>query len=403
MKTLKKQLLTILLAASVSACGNSTNNDEPPTDMSGDLLADATPDIQDMGDMAPDASEDMPSDASQDQQCDETTCNVITWENGPSIEEGVDHHMTTLQQVDGQTYLIVAGGFKALGNDPNPRPEFVDRVVTAKINADGTLANWENTTALPVPLAGAPIFNTKDGGIIIPSGRVTQDGQLRLSDVVFYNKLKADGTLGEWTRLGQFPEPRFHHAGATDGTYLFTTGGLFQNDATDKVFVAKYEDGEQVISPWRETTALPKSRTHHSSFVHKGYLYVVGGFTGALGGQDWEQNVIRAQIKDGGDLGAWEQYATLPSRLGTHANTIYKNYIYLFGGINAGGFSKQVLRAQLTDDGIGAWNVLNQAVMPRPIGHTHHVPIWQDKAYIVSGGTRLELSNQVHIGTISSQ
>ena len=107
------------------------------------------------------------------------------------------------------------------------------------------------------------------------------------------------------------------------------------------------------------------------------------------------------------ELGPWQAYGTLPEPIATHAHTIYEGYVYLFGGLSANGlsgFRNSVWRAALLDDGgLGPWEVLDEATLPRPTGHTHHVPIWRDHAYLVSGGQRLILSNEVNVGTLNAR
>jgi len=113
--------------------------------------------------------------------------------------------------------LYVLGGIVNGGND------IQNSVYFAKIHEDGTLADWATTSPLPRPVA--------NHGAILANGRVFVTGGWvgnGPTDAVNSAAIAADGSLGGWTLEAPLPTVLYLHGSATDGSYMYVSGG---NDA----------------------------------------------------------------------------------------------------------------------------------------------------------------------------
>ncbi len=405
---------TVVMAEDMSANGVDMLIEDLVSMPDLEMQQDMAPDLEEQADLAvteDDMPGDMPAlDMAPDREpdmglplpvCDDEACTEIMWSMGPDLPVARDHHMTFLfgDESTGEAMLYVAGGFLQ-GSPPN----FLDAVVGARVNADGSLGAWEEQPALPVSLAGTPVIQRGDT-VILPGGRITNGpGGLALSKKIYANTLTTTGLAGPWQEIGELPVNRFHHGSAQNGAAVYLTGGLEINEPTSTVHRAAFNpEGE--LSAWRTVRSMPEPKTHHGTFVHGSYLYVTGGLSTGLQNPTQVSTIWRASINPlNGDLGPWERHGDFPEPLITHAHTLFEGYVYTFGGITMAGFSDQVWRAKLLEGGdLGEWEVLPDASMPRTVGHTHHVPIWGDHFYVTSGGQRLTLTEQVSIGALNAR
>ena len=396
----------VILALLCAACAESAEQQEPitltlpdmtpaGTDMSASMQEDMRAEDMSAEDMS---AEDMSAEdmrAEDMAMCGPQRCRNIQWDEAPALPAGRDHHMTFLHEDAQGAMLFVAGGI--LEGQPIA---FTDAVLGAQIMPDGSLGPWQPQPAYPLTVAGAPVIRHGQD-VFILGGRTARDGSPGSLLSIGHTTLTSEGS-GEWESVGDMPAARFHHAGVSHGSFVYVTGGLDGNDASDSVWLAPLTgDAQAPLGPWREGTPLPQARTHHSSFAHQGHVYVLGGFGGGLAAPIQQKSVLRARIMEDGELGSWEPHGELPYTLATHANTVYEGHVYVFGGIAPlVGFSTAVLRAPLGAQGIGPWERLSLASLPRPTGHTHHVPVYRDRFYMVSGGERTTLTPRVHVGEV---
>ncbi len=103
------------------------------------------------------------------------------------MNAGAEHKVFEPSLAAGKGYLFVAGGRINAASAPT------DVVLSAKINADGTLGAWQNVTKLPSPLHDFAFVAFK--GRLYVAGGV---GAASRSDAVLSATIAADGTLGAW-------------------------------------------------------------------------------------------------------------------------------------------------------------------------------------------------------------
>jgi hypothetical protein len=106
----------------------------------------------------------------------------------PSLKNaGADHKVWMPNVTAAAGYLFVAGGRTSFASAPT------DIVLSAKINADGSLGAWQNVTSLPKALHDFAFIGFK--GKLYVAGGI---GTAARSDEVFSASIGADGKLGAW-------------------------------------------------------------------------------------------------------------------------------------------------------------------------------------------------------------
>jgi hypothetical protein len=105
----------------------------------------------------------------------------------PLMSAGGDHKLSQPNLVAAEGYLFVAGGRTNFAGAPT------DVVLSAKINADGTLGAWHNATNLPKPMHDFAFVGFK-GRLYVAGGA----GTTERSDDVYSASINGDGTLGAW-------------------------------------------------------------------------------------------------------------------------------------------------------------------------------------------------------------
>ncbi|HJU90685.1 MAG TPA: hypothetical protein VJ672_14940 [Gemmatimonadaceae bacterium] len=313
----------------------------------------------------------------------------LTWQKGPSLETGRDHHATFVTARGGKARLWVVGG-----NDY--RRVFGD-VWSAEIRRDGSVSEWQRSNSLPFPRAGHAVA-ADDRTVIIAGG---QDSTLRKTTEVWTAQIGNDGRLGAWTLGTPLPAPRFHHAMLLHDGWLYLVGGLEARESVAKVHRARIgRDGK--IGSWESLSDLPRPRSHHAMVVHDGALYLLGGLDGNPAGTNTPlDDVLRAEINRDGTLGEWREVSRFPHAYATHASAVFGGALWLFGGVEDNArFVNVVLRAPLAHDGtVGTWTTVEPG-LPAARSHVHQVPVHDGRAYSVGGSNRRVVTGDVYFAPL---
>lgn len=114
------------------------------------------------------------------------------------MNAGAEYKVLQPSLVAAEGYLFVAGGRTSFAGP------LTDVVLSAKINADGTLGTWQNVTNLPKPLHDFAFVGFK--GRLYVAGGV---GATERTNDVYSATINADGTLGAWDGSNaKLPSPR---------------------------------------------------------------------------------------------------------------------------------------------------------------------------------------------------
>ncbi len=193
--------------------------------------------------------------------------------------------------------------------------------------------------------------------------------------------------VAQWQTLEPFQLGRRAPAAAIYGDYIYIVGGV--DGEGNYVKVVEYAPilANGQLGPWRQTSALGEGRFYNAAIAHNGYLYAIGGGTGALGEGNYPLNSVeRAAIRADGSLGPWQADTPMDTaRRGLKA-VLHGDTIYAIGGYS-GIFLKSIERARINADGsLGPWiEERHKSLIDRYI---HSAAIHGDQIYLLGGHMR---------------
>lgn len=211
-----------------------------------------------------------------------------------------------------------------------------------------SVINWTQTSALPQPLQGlGAVFVPPANASANPSNYVFVIGgaadQTNLATTTVYRaQAQQSGALSTWAvDATQLPSRRAYHATAaasaytaaldttTTEAYLYVVGGIDSAGTTvNTVLYSKVAlDGSN--GPWQTATPLPAALHSASAVVFRGFVYVMGGASGANAPS---ASAWRAAVNPDGTLGAWQSIASLPSGASYQSLVNFGPYLYAVGG-----------------------------------------------------------------------
>lgn len=244
----------------------------------------------------------------------------------------------------------------------------------------GEVGSWETMAPLPEVMSGQGLAIIGDR-LVLTGGRRSN---FAIQPTTNIGTVSATGELTGWTIGPPMALSRFHHTTEVHDGTIYVIGGLVGGGTNNTDNVARFAS---LDGAWLDVTPLPEPRSHHCSVVHGGPLFVAGGLTGnPAGSHTSHRDVLCANIESGGELGPWTVSSELPATLATHSCFVHRGHLYVVGGVRDGAtFSDQVLRATIDAEGqLGPWT--SQPSLPRSRAHTHQTP--QLDGFIYSAGGR---------------
>ena len=209
--------------------------------------------------------------------------STINWTLTTPLPVGVSGHKSVsfpIESGDNITnrFVHVLGGRDENGTSLN-------QALVGKINIDGTISSWANTTALSSGLSFhasvvATPFNSKiegDGFVYVLGGTGSDGAPV---STVSFAALNNDGTLQVWNTTTPLPQA-LHSAGAVlfRNTIYVAGGATTGNSPVANVYSANINENGQ-LDGWVALHSLPTALAYHGLASFGGYLYVVGGETG---------------------------------------------------------------------------------------------------------------------------
>ncbi len=193
-----------------------------------------------------------------------------------------------------------------------------------------------------------------------------------------------DGSVGAWVAEDSLPAPRAGHSVVVADRHVVltagqTTGGTY---ITEVLTAEVRADG--TLGAWSAQAPLPAPRFHHASVAHGGFVYVIGG----LESQRSTATVFRGRLSRDGRIAAWETLAPLPRPRSHQGAFVHEGALYLAAGLDgnpAGEHEplKDVVRARiLPDGGLGEWETVS--TLPHAYG-THASFAHGGFAYLLGG------------------
>jgi hypothetical protein len=159
--------------------------------------------------------------------------------------------------------------------------------------------------------------------------------------------------LGEWTlNPGSMPyEYQRGFATCTYQNWVYILGGDSTGASTSAMDYAGFAriQADRTLGPWTETTPLPRRLWIPQAIQYGGWVYLIGGYQ--ISGSSRE--VYRAQIQPNGTLGAWQPQNPLPAAMYGHTSVLYGSRIYVLGNW----YEHQVFFVEIQPDGtLGTWH-----------------------------------------------
>lgn len=284
----------------------------------------------------------------------------------------------------GYLYVIGGSGVAALAD-----------IQVARINADGTLGPFAtSTTTIPT----ARTLHTavaSDGVLYVIGGRNTAG--FNLNDVQVARLDPADGAVGAFSPATSFGTARERHTSVVHAGSLYVIGGIGDGTPTADVQVARVlTDG--LLGPFAPGSALPAARSGHASVAWNGFVFTTAG-NNVSGSPQFTNLVARADAN--GTLRAFAATTPIPSPARSmHASATYNGFVYVTGGMTAGGVNLDEVWVAQSDPVTGALGAF-MPTTPLPSGRRDHAAVaYNSRLYIVGGVGDSGDLNDVHVAPI---
>ena len=220
----------------------------------------------------------------------------------------------------------------------------------AKLQSNGSIGSWQTTKALPTAVNDAAV--TIVNGSIYVVGGTTNGVQ---QQAVYVAKLQADGTISNWQTGASLPQARSGAAIYALNDRIYLAGGDYDGAAQQAVYVAKVQTNG-MLSNWQTTTPLPSAQSDAGFAAANGYIYVVGG---SIEGT----KVSYAPVLSNGQLGDWATTTSLPQARKDAGVVVAGGRLYVVGGSVQTGATDSVLYAPLlVGGGVGQWQAAANAM-----------------------------------------
>lgn len=225
------------------------------------------------------------------------------------------------QSVVVRNYLYVMGGHGSGRRLPD--------VYFSRISSDGKLSTWKKTIPLPEGKNGTMAHSVAVYKNFIYSIAGTykdpQDKKWKATGNVVFTKVNEDGTVTEWKETSPLPEPQsYGMAVAGSNNCIYYLSGY----KSRQVYFARIqEDGS--LSKWKVTRNLISPRCRSKAFFYHDYLYVLGG---EIIYKKYSEIVFRTKVNPDGSVGKWRRTEPLPEKVASFGAVRSGKDIFIFGG-----------------------------------------------------------------------
>lgn len=272
--------------------------------------------------------------------------------------EQLTFKMTTPMKIPRHMYgSVVLGDYIYVISGSRENSGFTKSVEFARINPDGSIGQWQETTELPVSRCYIDNSTLALNDIVYVVAGKDGEHQNPLSTIV-WARPRIDGSLEKWFESIPFPGAGIQNAPAvaTPG-YIHLIGGLEGGtNASSKIWSAKVGSDGSIIS-WEQSISLPIPLWYHCAGVAGGNIWVWGG---AIDTQKTKinQQVFFAPILSSGKIGQWQTspQASLPVGFFASPCTVSGGYLISFCPRYTGDiFSNDIWYAYVYPQGLSKW------------------------------------------------
>lgn len=238
---------------------------------------------------------------------------ISSWQSTTSISAARSELAATIYK----GYIYVGGGSGSTA------------MLYASLNATGGISSWSSTTILPSWRQGHTLTAYEDALYLV--GGESSGG---LQATVHFGQVSPTGVTESFTATTNIPAARRGHAAVAYNGYMYVSGGgTTSTNFNTTVYYAPISSNG-TVGAWSTTTAFTTGRRGHGMVAHNGYMYLIGGQSGAA---TYRSDVLRSSINSSsGALGSWSTMSALPNTLGYFGSAVYGSKIYLVGGLLSG-------------------------------------------------------------------
>jgi len=226
---------------------------------------------------------------------------LTEWKRNRSIPCPLSYHAVAKYR----DFIIISGG---------QTPHDNSAVYRTRIAENGEMDVWERAGDLPKPVRGHASVMVRDRLFILGG----HNDRGFFADVLSA-PVDMDGKIGEWEYTTPLPVPLVHFGAAEHQGRIFVFGG---QDAEDNLHSEVYsaEAVGSKLGPWRKEAPFPVPQSRMTVNVVDGKIFVTGG------GFGWAPPVYSAiyssEIGEDGVLGEWRKIGDLPKQLAFHAAVV---------------------------------------------------------------------------------
>jgi N-acetylneuraminic acid mutarotase len=144
-------------------------------------------------------------------------------------------------------------------------------VYSAQIQTNGSLSNW--TTQASLPLDFYSQTEAANGYLYVLGGTETNGD---ISQSVYCTKINADGTLAGWNQTTSLPQPESYFGAIAANGLIFSIGGWNGNATTSNLYVAPV-NGNATLGSWSSGISLPVPNYLFAVANNSSYIFLTGG------------------------------------------------------------------------------------------------------------------------------
>lgn len=188
--------------------------------------------------------------------------SLSSWQVANPLPYSVSYHSTSAWN----SRIYVVGGSTDTGLKNN--------VYSATILSDGSLSTWVAQTSVPVTGGIFAHASVANGFLYILGGAII--GGSQIVNTVYYSKINADGTLAGWSQTTLLPQGVISFATVASSGRIFTMGGWNGTTPVNNFYSAQVA-GDGTVVTWSANTPMPQSLAYHAAAVRDSFIFVSGG------------------------------------------------------------------------------------------------------------------------------
>ena len=266
--------------------------------------------------------------------------SLVSWNNiNADTPDALILHASVIKE----NKIYVLGGKV----EPSGIGNSVNYVWVGNLNNDGSISSWTTLNPLHKKLSKGKAVIVNNRIYFVGGATWTNGGNPVPSDSVYFASINADGTIGNWQTSTATGLPTLLGHGLIEANGKITTiGGSTNSNETpiNKTYSATV-NADGTLGNWSEGSNLLPTTLRDGAAVKIGaYAIYVGGYSG-----QFSNKVYYSAIDNSGNLGAWTQSGNnLPIGHCCGSLAVWYNRLYLSGGHDGSNYINSVYTASTT-------------------------------------------------------